>query len=225
MFLASGSAAAQGAPPPQPAQPYPYYPPAPPGAYPPAAYPPGSYPPGTYPPGAYPQYPGGYATPYAYAPPKPVKLAYHEGQAPPPGYHLEENPRKGLVIAGAVVLGVTYGLSASIGLAAQNTDYRWLAIPVFGPFIALGARNECNSNNFGCEGIDTVVRFYLVLDGIAQLGGAAMLISGVAFRKKELVSDTYYGRTEHGPRIATWSLTPDVMPGSRYGLVLRGAIF
>jgi hypothetical protein len=208
----------QSGPPPYPAQP------PPPGAYPQAAAPtPYPYyqqaPPGTYQEAA----PGGYA---GYAPPPPI-LKYQEGARAPAGYHLEERPRKGLVVAGSVVLGTTYFLSAAIGMASRNTDDRWLLVPVFGPFLDLGARgnNGCTGTaTAACDALDAVVRFYLALDGVVQGAGALLLVSGFVFPKKEFVSDSYYGASGKGPGIAWWTVSPDVT-SSRYGLTLRGALF
>jgi hypothetical protein len=208
-------------PPPYYQQPYPVQP-----GYPQPGYPPPGYPPqGQVPPNAYPNgYPGAYGP---YAPTPPTKLPYREGAAPPPGYHIEQGPRKGLVIAGAIVLGTTYFLSASIGMASTDHDDRWLLVPVFGPFLDLGARGDrssCSSGNLDCV-TEPVIRTYLVLDGVVQATGAVLLITGLAFQKKEFVSDTYYGAENRGPRFSLYSVTPDVVPGSRYGLTLRGAIF
>jgi hypothetical protein len=145
----------------------------------------------------------------------------------PAGYHLEERPRKGLVIAGSVVLGTTYFLSAAIGMASTNTGDRWLLVPVFGPFLDLGARgsDSCTTSSSArtCDALETVVRFYLALDGVVQGSGALLLISGFVFPKKEFVSDSYYGRTR-GPGVAWWTVTPDVT-SSRVGLTLRGGLF
>jgi hypothetical protein len=172
----------------------------------------------------------GYA-PSPYVPPPSPRLKYQEGMAPPHGYHIEENPRRGLVISGFVVLGTTYFLSATIGLSSSNSDDRWLLVPVFGPFVDIGARNEhgCGStvtaSNVTCSVFDPVIKFYLAFDGIAQTAGAVLLMTGYLFPKKEFVSDTYYGVRSSGPRIATWNIVPQVTPGSRYGLMLRGELF
>jgi hypothetical protein len=231
MASVAAAALAQGTPQQAPPAPYPYGPPpyqpyATQPGYPPPGYPPPGYPPGQQlPQNAYPNgYPGAYAGPYAPTPP--TKLPYREGVAPPAGYHLEENPRKGLVISGAIVLGTTYFLSASIGMASSNHDDRWLAVPVLGPFLDLGARGDRSScpSDATCP-VEIVIRTYLAIDGVVQAAGALLLISGFAFQKKEFVSDTYYSASQRGPRLSLWSVTPDVVPGSRYGLMLRGAIF
>src|SRR5262245_51887322 len=84
VWLASAASSAQPYPPapyaaPNAPSPYPYYPPP---AYgpPPAYVPPPQYAPPTYAPSP--------------------RIKYEPGMAPPRGYHLEENPRKGLVISG-----------------------------------------------------------------------------------------------------------------------------
>src|SRR5258706_913937 len=113
------------------------------GPYPPAPYvQPGAYPP--YPPYAPPPYapPPYYVPPPQYVPPPSPRIKYQEGMAAPRGYHLEESPRKGLVISGAVVLGTTYVLSAMIGISSSTTDDRWLLLPVFLPFFDMAARGQ-----------------------------------------------------------------------------------
>jgi hypothetical protein len=174
--------------------------------------------------------PPGYA-PAPYVPPPAPRIKYQEGMAPPHGYHIEENPRRGLVISGYVVLGTTYFLSATIGLSSSNSDDRWLLVPVFGPFIDLGARNQhgCDSNvtasSVTCNVFDPVIKTYLALDGVAQATGALLLTLGYALPKKEFVSDSYYGSRSPGTGIASWTVVPQVTPGSRYGLMLRGELF
>jgi hypothetical protein len=170
---------------------------------------------------------GRYGEP-SYAP----RIKYREGMPAPAGYHLEESPRKGLVIAGAVTLGTTYFLSALIGGASSNPDDRWLLVPVFGPFVDAGnrgshgciARGSSTPSDQTCEALETVVVTYLVFDGVAQAAGGILLALGFALPKKEFVSDTYYGLSS-GPRVASWVVVPQVTPGARYGLVLRGEVF
>jgi hypothetical protein len=204
------------------------------GPYPPAPYvQQGAYPP--YPPYPPPSSapPPGYVPPPGYAPysPPPPRIKYQAGMTPPPGYHLEENPRKGLVVSGSVVFGTFYFLSATIGLSSSNTDDRWLLVPVLGPFVDIGARNEhgctagATASSATCQVFDSVIKFYLAFDGIAQTAGAVLLMTGFLLPKKEFVSDTYYGWKSGTPRVATWTVVPQVTPGSRYGLMLRGELF
>ncbi len=195
--IVPSTAAAQPA---QPAAP-------PPAAYapPPAGYapPPAGYapPPGYPPPAGYPAYappPGGYYAPPpayyapqgAYAPPR-VIADWEPGQAIPPGYHPSTRIRKGLVIGGAVTFGVVYLLSALAGAVTSDVgdvtcgngcssgtrSAKLLLIPVGGPFALVGASSSATGN------------FFLVLDGVAQVGGLAMLIAGLAAQESVLVHD------------------------------------
>src|SRR6266511_1504317 len=188
-MLASVTSHAQGTPPPAPASqpsvaPYPYYPP-PPGAYGPVA------------------------------PPR-----FREGVPPPPGYHIEEHPRKGLVIAGSITFGTMYLLSSAIGLSSSNPDDRWLLLPIFGPFVDMAARSNHNcsstltADSVECNVFEPIIRYYLALDGIVQTAGGVLLLTGFLFPKKEYVSDSYYGMDARGPRISSWVLTPQFVPGS-----------
>jgi hypothetical protein len=186
----------------------------PPGAAPPGAAPAG--PPGTTPPPAgYPQYapqpygapPGYYPPPYYYYPPgmnvlPPATLPYEEGESVPQGYQVKTRPVRSLVIAGAVTFGSTYLVSlltAATVLAASSgssdaKDLAPLFAPVVGPFITIGTTHA--------NGAGTL---WLVLDGLAQTGGAVMLIYGLAAEEKFL---------QRSPQTALEVLThPAVMVG------------
>jgi hypothetical protein len=175
----------------------------PPPAYPPPAYPPPAYPPpGAYPPGYYPPPPPGYYPP-GYYPGYPVEppseLPYEEGAPIPPGYKPESRIRKGLVIAGACVFGGVYIFSViwgSVFISAEGEGegYEALYVPVVGPFIAMGT----------IEGVETSSGALLAVDGIAQVGGVAMFIAGLAAKKQVLVR-TY--------ETATVDFTPAFGPG------------
>jgi hypothetical protein len=173
--------------------------------------------------------PPAYVPPPDYVPfgPSPI-LEYQEGVAPPQGYHLERRPREDLVIQGGLVLGGSYLFSAFVGATSSNTDDRWLLLPVFGPFLDILVRTQhrCDAASPGatCNVFDQVTRFYLALDGVAQVAGGALFASGFIFQKKELVMDSYDCAALRGPRVTRWTLVPEVAP-SRYGLMLRGELF
>jgi hypothetical protein len=156
-------------------------------------------------------------------------LPYRDGVAPPSGYHLEEHPRSGLLIAGTAVLGASYVVSATIALTTDNTDDRWLFVPVFGPFLDLAARqgHTCSIGEIKdrCDLFTASHRFYLALDGIVQLTGSVLFVSGLAFPKKEYVSNTYGARSIRPGGVASWVVVPQMLPRSGYGLTLQGELF
>jgi len=168
-----------------------------PGAPPPSA--PGAPPPP--PPGypAYPPYPGypppypGYApyppSGYGYQPQEPPRtLHYEEGQPIPQGYYLEEGVRRGPIIAGIIVLAVPYALGFSVASALNFEDSTaWLVVPVVGPWITLATREDvCDPDSTYCDD-DRAIRTLLVLDGLVQGTGAALLLWGMTSKTKRLV--------------------------------------
>jgi hypothetical protein len=215
-------AAPPGAAPAQPAAPVPLAapPPAPPGAAPPpVAYPPP--PPGyAYAP-AYPPPPPGYAYAYPSAS-RPPKSVPYEGGPVPAGYHVEDRSRRGLVISGAVILGVPYALGlsiASIGNFPNSTG--WLVVPGLGPWITLAARHRsgscANSTVTACsdsldETLDSSTRTFLVIDGLMQTTGAILFIYGLSSTQKVLARDF----------VGSLQLTPARIGREGYGGFLTG---
>lgn len=165
-----------------------------------------------------PGYAPGYAAPYdswtspGYAPPQrvigPHIIAdWSEGEPIPPGYHESTRMRKGLVIAGAVLFGTTYLLSALVGAIVTDCQCGGTAtallIPGAGPFVELGQSNSATGS------------FSLVLDGLSQVGGLAMFIAGLAVPRTVLVRDDY--ASSSGFHL---TVSPIVGPGQRgMGLV------
>jgi len=41
----------------------------------------------------------------------------------------------------------------------------------------------------------------------------------------EVVSDTYFGPNDGAPRVSSWTVVPQIAPGSRYGFILQGELF
>jgi hypothetical protein len=156
------------------------------------------------PPGQPPPY---YAPPpgYAYPPPvayqPPAELPDKEGAPIPVGYHEEERPRKGLVIAGFLVAGIPYGIGL---LGASSADFKnesgWLAVPFAGPWLFMGRRNyACDNNDDDAndpddnEGLSCVGEAFLIMglimDGVMQAGGGTLLLIGYANPKKHVIRD------------------------------------
>jgi hypothetical protein len=136
-------------------------------------------------------------------------MNYEEGQPIPPGYRVETRARRGLIIAGAVTFGVTYLLSAFAASIAVDgggsEEFGPLFVPVAGPFITIGTA--------GSEGTGT---FALVLDGVAQAGGIAMFIAGIATEEKFLMRNDV-----SKPNI---TVTPMMVGDSSFGLGIRGSM-
>jgi len=125
---------------------------------------------------------------------------YEEGEPVPSGYRAVKESRRGLVIAGSVVGGVAYGFSI-VGATGDDFNHKSgsLLVPVVGPWLMLalgGAKDECQSGMYNSSGVfsttsyrcdNSGLRSVLVLDGLTQVAGAAMLIVGVAYPRTRLV--------------------------------------
>ncbi len=136
---------------------------------------------------------------------------WQEGDPIPPGARVVKKPKLGLIIGGAVLLGVTWISDWVISFAACDrcspNDALGL-IPVLGPFIQLAVGlGEPNNVAF------YIATPFLILDGLAQAGGLAMIIIGVLKGKSVLVYDS--------PDVQGMIL-PTVMPGGGMGLSAIG---
>lgn len=148
------------------------------------------------PPPGYMLVPAGTNYAVAAAPPKEqdeseTELPYEEGQPIPAGYHLEEHVRRGLIIGGSIPLGIAWVFSA-MGAVADDYNHKsgFLMVPGIGPWLMLaagGASDDCSPTSSDyCES-NSGLRSVLFLDGLTQTAGAVMLITGLAYPKKQLV--------------------------------------
>jgi hypothetical protein len=121
--------------------------------------------------------------------PLPDTLDFEEGSAVPDGYAKSTRARRGMIIGGAVTFGVTYLLAVAYGVMLIEGDHHdrfgqgasrdgseALFVPVAGPFIAMGTMNPERGEALG-----------LLAGGLAQAGGAAMLLAGAFARTTVLV--------------------------------------
>ena len=171
--------------------------------------------------------PGGYYPPPGYGygvPPSPMlgpkKMDYEEGDPIPPGYHVETKVRKGLLIGGACTFGVMYLLSALTAAAVEDVqnvsstgsrdDYIPLYIPAAGPFVTIGTAHS--------SGVGT---FFLVVDGIAQSGGLAMAIIGIAAPNSVLIRNDV---GKPGIQLTPMMVGKDIRGTSTMGLGLVGTM-
>jgi len=172
--------------------------------------------------------PPGYT--YAYpAPPAPAYGAYptplrapesapYNGGPVPAGYHVEERARRGLVVGGAVTLGVPWVLGVTIASGYDFSNQSgWLVVPALGPWITIAARKNdtiCDyvgSSNSNCSP-DNSVRTILILDGLTQAAGTIMFVYGLASPKKVITRDF----------VGSLHFTPAPMGKLGYGGVLTG---
>ena len=172
---------------------------------------------------AYPPPPPGYA--YAYPAPTAYGLTYptplrapesapYNGGPVPAGYHVEERARRGMLIGGAVVLGVPWvlGLTIASGYDFSNQS-GWLVVPVLGPWITIASRKTDGLCGYGnsCPD-DNGVRTMLILDGLTQAAGAIMLVYGLSSTKKVMARDF----------VGSLHFTPAPVGKLGYGGVLSG---
>lgn len=207
---AVATAQTQGQPAPQPA---PELPPPPPPASGEAAPPPPPAPPpeAMYPGWAAPV-PQGYWQPPRYYAPRRVR--YREGDPVPPGARVVTTNDRGLVVSGSLTFGVPWLISALVGSFALSdrpyTDEQravaWMMAPVIGPLITLAT----------LEDVSGVAATHLVLDGITQAAGVAMLVVGLTAERRWLVFD---GPTPAGARLG-FAPSAAGRPGLTVGLTL-----
>ena len=176
-----------------------------------APAPPPAYPPPTY-------YPPAPPPPYGGYPRGPARLRYEEGDPIPAGYHVVHRSRQGLVIAGTIVFAVSYGIALSVAMIDDFKDgTSSLAIPVAGPWLMMynRSRPDCDSQTGnGCveQSLETILRFYLALDGVAQAAGVGMLSFGMAGRQLLVRDDSY----------AYVHVVPGPIGRSGYGAMMTG---
>jgi hypothetical protein len=174
-------------------------------------------PPAAAPPPPPPQYVLTYPQP-AYVTPAP-RGPWHPGEPAPPGYHVEDKPRAGLVTAGLIVTAIPYAFSVIAATAAQSANESgWLYVPFAGPWVTMGQRSyvcDFNSRQSTGQSLECTGEIFLVMgliaDGVIQAAGGSLLLVGLLATKPELVRDN------EGVRIAPMRI------GTGYGAGLFGA--
>jgi hypothetical protein len=123
----------------------------------------------------------------------------------------EKSSGGGLIIAGAITLGVGYLIaiaSASVGSAIAASDSSqygsscasgaaWSYVPLIGPFITLAgypdhqiATYKSGPNVLDCKSSRGAVAALVWTDELLQLGGAAMLTLGIIMKRGSARPDT-----------------------------------
>jgi len=109
----------------------------------------------------------------------PRVLPYYNGAPTPPGYTFQSRPRWGLVIPGAFIFTIGYGIALLALTSPQYDDRFWLAVPVLGPGARVFAKEEDN-------GLEWVCLFF-------QAPGAAMMAAGLISPTKRFVRNDLAG--------------------------------
>lgn len=138
----------------------------------------------------------------------PPLLPYKKGLPVPPGYRVVERSASGLTIGGGLTFLAAY--VAGLGLAASQSfenGTAYTAIPVMGPFAAIGGRSfKCKVSvatssvssvalqkainkcvGFAFDEVTSVV--FLTADGMVQATGAVLFFIGLASGYQELVRE------------------------------------
>jgi hypothetical protein len=118
--------------------------------------------------------------------PKPPLTAatWEDADPAPAGNRVEHRIRRNLVIEGAGLLVFAYIISAAAAAGPSQNKALW--VPVAGPFIEI-PQVQANPGDFvQTNGALTTL---LVIDGLLQVGGAAVMTYGLAVREGYLVKD------------------------------------
>jgi hypothetical protein len=147
-----------------------------------------------------------------------------------PAYRVESHPRRGLVMAGAIIGGIGFGFAIAVAVGSAEGASDWngvpfdqgaLAAPILGPWITLGTlKQNCGGRYLdepaGCTHVHTQDAWaaILIVDGVVQLLGTTLIIVGMALPRQELViTDTVKAR-----------VVPVRMGSTGHGLALVGSL-
>lgn len=149
-------------------------------------------------------------------------LPYRPGLPVPPGYHVESRSATGLVVVGALTAGVSYAVALGIAFdSGFDNGTGWLAVPVVGPWGAIGARTfKCRAQEIeearrcfdGAYDEATTIAV-LAGDGVVQAVGFALWLAGLATKTHELVRDD----------VKALQVSAVPRPGGGFDLGVRGS--
>jgi hypothetical protein len=114
-----------------------------------------------------------------------VLTQYAPGDKVPGVGHVEEQRKIFPLVAGSVLLAITYGPAIYVGAASPLKADRVMLLPVLGPWIDLIARPKCTPDP-GAAGLpvdscsgETVVKVGLVASGLGQALGVVLVGLGL----------------------------------------------
>ena len=100
------------------------------------------------------------------------------------------SPGAPLVASGTIALSLGYGVAVVVAVATTYDADRLLFVPIVGPWIDLGLRPPSTAE-------ENWARAGLVVDGVAQLAGLVLLVTGLVMKS-------------HAPRGVAAFVTPTV---------------
>lgn len=138
----------------------------------------------------------------------PPILPYRDGLPVPNGYRVEHRSANGMIVGGLATLVVAYGAAIGVGVGDHFKDGTgWTAVPVLGPWAAIGARsfhcnndplaaNDCVKNAF--SEVQTIA--ILSADAVVQATGAVLFLVGLGSGTDELVRSDLDAHVRVTPR-------------------------
>jgi hypothetical protein len=102
----------------------------------------------------------------------------------PPGYHIEERPRKAPIYAGAAVLAGGYLMSALWAPMIDQGGYA--VVPVLGPWLWLMADHPVRTEG-DTPDAESLAPAVMVFGGLAQTAGIVLVLVGVGSTRKWVV--------------------------------------
>jgi hypothetical protein len=103
-------------------------------------------------------------------------------------YYVEQQrPQTGLIAAGVLTLGLSYGPSLVVATTSKEPADKYLTVPVAGPWIDLAKRPGCQGRDTECSR-ERSNQVLLVANGIFQAIGALELIVGLTVPETTLVA-------------------------------------
>jgi hypothetical protein len=148
-------------------------------------------------------------------------LPYRDGLPIAPGYRLESEINSGLVYGGLAVFAAPY-VSGIVAAAASDftKDSGWLALPIAGPFLAMGGRSincsfteitvageteiDLNAKEAACRASalkEARVVALLTVAGLVQTAGAILTVAGLVSRNEYLVRKDLAPEPEEKPAV------------------------
>ena len=117
------------------------------------------------------------------ATPQEPAASWHDGDPVPAGYRRVLHPRRDLLAIGASLFVLPYmasAIAATTGYpsdASTDSTRTVMWVPAVGPFVMLGSSSSAAADLF------------LVLDGLAQLGGLSLFVYSLATPRASLLRD------------------------------------